>query len=88
MTRYYLLLFLFSGIANFVCTLMILRELAHAGITLNHFDLRWQVIKHLKTYRQVTRKKLGRVGFAHHGYVLTLGFLIFFGILSLDSWLK
>jgi len=86
--RTYLLLFLLSGIANFGFTFQILRELARAGIRLNPFDLRWQVIKHLKTYRQVSRQRLGHIGWAHHGYVATLGFLIIFGILSLDALLK
>lgn len=88
MTRLYFALFLAAALANFGCTVVILRELTRADIAISYFDLRTQILKHLKTYKNLSRERLGRVGAAYYGYILTLGFLIIFGILSLGSVLS
>ncbi|BCA79275.1 hypothetical protein [Desulfuromonas sp. AOP6] len=88
MTRFYFALFLAAALANFGCTILILRELTRAEIVISYFDLRTQILKHLKTYKKLTLERLGRVGTAYYGYILTLGFLIIFGILSLSSALS
>jgi hypothetical protein len=71
--------------ANFVYTLIILRELAAEKQGLTFFDLRIYVLRHLKTYRAITRDKYGRVGSAYYGYLLTLGLMVLLAVLALGS---
>jgi len=61
-------LFLLFGLANFVCSVLILRRLAAADIKVSFFEIRWQVHKHLPTYRRLTEAATGRVGLAYFGY--------------------
>ncbi len=85
MTLTWLIVFVLSGIVNFVFSFLILRELATENIKVNYFELRWQVHKHLKTYKKITREKSGRIGAAYYGYLGTLGILVVSGLLFFAS---
>lgn len=83
MTRYFLYAFLITSGANFICSLKVLRDLAEAGIKIGYFEMRWQVHKHLKTYRQLTLDRDGRVAPPYYAYWATLVGMILFGLLTL-----
>lgn len=85
MTLFYFVLFLAFGIINLVFTLMILRELSAAQRGMSFFDLRWYVLKNLNRYREITREKYGRVGFAYYGYLATFGGMMLSAALLIDS---
>ncbi len=85
MTLFYFILFLAAGIANFAFTILILRELATGKKGLSFFDLRWYVLKNLNTYKELTRSKHGRVGFAYYGYLATFAVMLVAAALCLDS---
>ncbi len=83
MTRYFFYAFLITAGANFICSLKILRDLADAGISIGRFEMRWQVHKHLKTYRQLTLEKDGRVAPPYYAYWATLIGMALSGLLTL-----
>ncbi len=56
---YFFYAFLTAGVLNFICSILVLRGMAQAGIKIGFFEIRWQVHKHLKTYRQMTLEKTG-----------------------------
>lgn len=86
MTIFFLAAFLLSGAANLVFSLLLLRGLAAADVRVSFFEIRWQVHKHLKTYKELTRAQSGRVGFPYYGYIGTGICLLTFGLLLLLSF--
>jgi hypothetical protein len=84
-TLYFVSAFMASAILNFICSILILRGLAAAGLKVNFFEIRWQVHKHLKTYRQITRQTHGHIAWPYYGYQASLAALIGFGLLALWS---
>jgi len=52
--------FIAAGILNFVCSILILRAMARAGIKVSFFEIRWQVHKHLKQYRKISLDSTGK----------------------------
>jgi hypothetical protein len=84
-TLYFFFAFLATGILNFICSILILRGLAEAGIKVGFFEIRWQVHKHLKTYRQTSRQRTGHIAWPYYGYQASLVALIGFGLLTLMS---
>ena len=81
MTESLLVVFLICGLANFFFSVMILRTLKAGGIRFGFYEMRWQVHKHLKTYKQVSTARTGRVGLPFYGYWSSLGGLILSGAL-------
>ena len=75
--------FLAAGLFNFACSVLLLRGLVEAGIKVGFFEIRWQVHKHMNTYRQVTTKTSGKVAWPYYGYQVSLVAVIGFGVLSL-----
>jgi len=71
-----LTLFLLCALANFVSAILILRELAAAGVKVGFYEMRWQVHKHLKTYKELTRERTGQVGLPARLYLVSLVGLI------------
>ena len=71
-----------AGLVNFACSIMILRDLRAAGIKVGFYELRWQIHKHLKTYKQLCREQSGSPG-AYYGYLVSLLLLIGFVVLLL-----
>ncbi len=84
-TLYFICAFLVSATLNFICSIMILRGLAAAGLKVNFFEIRWQVHKHLKTYRQLTRQDKGHIAWPYYGYQASLAAVIGFALLALWS---
>lgn len=85
MALYFLSAFLVTGALNFICSILVLRGMTGAGIKVSFFEIRWQVHKHLKTYRQVTLEGSGKVAWPYYGYKCSLAGLIGFGILTFLS---
>ena len=81
MTMLFLLGLLASGFANFVCSILILRALNEAGTPVSFYEMRWQVHKHLKTYKQVTVAANGKIGLPFYGYWGSLVGLLMSGVL-------
>ena len=73
-----------TGLVNFACSIMILRDLNAAGVKVGFYELRWQIHKHLKTYRQLCRDQHGTSG-AYYGYLVSLLLLVGF-LLLLLGW--
>lgn len=85
MTTFLLVAFLLCGLANFFFSLMILRTLRAAGVRIGLYEIRWQVHRHLKTYRKVTGAETGRVGLSFYGYWISLAGLVFCAVLLISS---
>ncbi len=85
MTLFFLVFFLVTGFTNFVFSIIILRQLANSNVKVGFFEIRWQIHKHLKTYKQITKAQKGQVGLPYYGYVSTLAGLIIFGLLTFMS---
>jgi len=83
MGLYFFYAFLAAGLFNFVCSILLLRGLAEAGIKVSFFEIRWQVHKHMKTYRRVTTATTGKVAWPNYGYQASLAAMIGFGLLAL-----
>ena len=83
MALYFFYAFLAAGLFNFVFSILLLRGLAEAGIKVSFFEIRWQVHKHMKTYRQVTKATSGKVAWPYYGYQASLLAMIGFGLLCL-----
>jgi len=83
MTALLLTLFLLCALVNFASSILILRELNAAGIKVGFYEIRWQVHKHLKTYKRLTRERTGAVGLPARFYLYSLIGLIatFLGLL-------
>ncbi|MEJ2471230.1 MAG: hypothetical protein P8Y96_08920 [Desulfuromonadales bacterium] len=75
--------FLLAGVINFTCAILLLRRLAAAGIKVSFFEMRWQVHKHMKTYRQLTAGTTDRAAWPYYGYQASLAAMIGFGLLGL-----
>jgi len=63
-----LIVLLVISLVNFYFSIQILRRVSAAEIKLSFFEIRWQVHKHMKKYRELTRLDAGRIGFAWYGY--------------------
>jgi hypothetical protein len=85
MALYFFYAFLAAGLLNFICSVLLLRGLAEAGINVSFFEIRWQVHKHMKTYRKVTTETTGKVAWPYYGYQASLLAMIGFGLLALYS---
>lgn len=76
-------LFLGAGICNFISSILILRGMAEAGTKVNFFEIRWQVHKHLKDYRELTLERTGPAAWPYYAYKASLAATIGFAILTL-----
>jgi len=85
LTIFLLVAFLLFGFANFVFSLMILRTLRAAGVRVGLFEIRWQVHRHLKTYRKITAAETGHVGLPFYGYWGSLAGLVVCAVLLVSS---
>lgn len=83
MALYFFYAFLTAGVLNFICSILVLRGMTEAGIKVSFFEIRWQVHKHLKGYRQATLDKTGKVAWPYYGYQVSLAGLIGFAALTL-----
>ncbi|MDO3379982.1 hypothetical protein [Geoalkalibacter halelectricus] len=88
MTLFFLILVLGFGIINYLCSIVIMRELAREKNSTLAFDLRWYVMKNLRRYRDMTREKYGRVGPAYYGYLASSACLFLSVVLLLDSLIR
>ncbi|KIH77420.1 hypothetical protein SAMN05660860_01945 [Geoalkalibacter ferrihydriticus] len=88
MTAFFLFLVLAFGVFNFLCAIVILRELSAEKNSTLTFDLRWHVFKNLGKYRDLTKAKHGRTGPAYYGYLVSFAFLLLAVVLLLDSLVK
>ena len=77
--------FVASGILNFICSILILRSMTNAGIKVSFFEIRWQVHKHLKQYRDVCIKSTGKIAWPYYAYQASLAGMIGFATLTLVS---
>ena len=85
LTHIYLIFFVLAGIANFAVSLLILRALSEAGVKVGFFEVRWQIHRHLKTYKELSKSSTGRPGALYYGYYVTLGLLLLCIVLILAS---
>ena len=76
MSRLWFFLLLAAGLGNYLCSLLILRTMARSGAAVGRFEMRHQVHKNLRAYRQLTLKRDGRVGLPWYGYYLSLLLLL------------
>jgi hypothetical protein len=67
-----LLLLLALGLINFYFSVQILRRVSSAETKPSFFEIRWQVHRSMKRYKDVTRSDSGKIGFAWYGYWLSL----------------
>jgi hypothetical protein len=63
-------------LVNFYFSIQILRRVSAAEIKISFFEIRWQVHKHIKRYRELTRAESGYTGFAWYGYWLSLAAML------------
>jgi len=84
LTKLLLCLFLLCGLANFACSILILRGLAKLDIKVGFYELRWQVHKHLKHYKRSAREKNGLVAWPYYSYWLSLVGMILSAMLGLS----
>ncbi|HKI52099.1 MAG TPA: hypothetical protein VJ995_08500 [Geothermobacteraceae bacterium] len=75
---------LLTGLVNFACSILILRDLNAAGIKVGFYELRWQIHRHLKAYQRLCREQQGTIG-VYYGYLVSLLALIGF-VLLLLGW--
>ena len=73
------------GLINLGYSILVVRELAESGIKVGFYELRWQVHKHMKTYKKITIERDGRVGFPYYGYLGSLALLIILALLLVLS---
>ncbi len=66
------ILLLLASLVNFFFSTQILRKVSAADVKLSFFEMRWQVHKHLKLYKQLCRQESGRLGSEYYGYWLSL----------------
>jgi len=84
-TLYLFYAFLATGIFNCICSILILRELAKAGIKVSFYEMRWQVHKHLPVYRQTSLANTGKIAWPYYGYQASLVAMIGFVLLAILS---
>ena len=84
-TIYFFYTFLAAGVLNFICSILILRGMAEAGIKISFFEIRWQVHKHLKNYRKITQESTGKTAWPYYAYQVSLASMLGFGILTFLS---
>jgi hypothetical protein len=84
-TLYFFYTFIASAFLNFVCSILILRGMTQAGIKVSFFEIRWQVHKHLKQYRDISVKNSGKIAWPYYAYQASLAGMIGFAILTLLS---
>ena len=85
MAPYFFYAFLATGALNLTCSILVLRGMAAAGIKVSFFEIRWQVHKHLKSYRQVSLERDGKVAWPYYGYQASLVGMMGFGLLTFLS---
>lgn len=85
MALYFFYALLAAAAINLICSILVLRGVAAAGIKVSFFEIRWQVHKHLKTYRQITLERSGKVAWPYYGYQGSLAGMIGFGVLIFIS---
>lgn len=85
MSLYFFYSFVASGILNFICSILILRSMANAGFKVSFFEIRWQVHKHLKQYRDICIKNNGKTAWPYYAYQASLAGMIGFASLTLVS---
>lgn len=73
------------SLINFYFSLQILRRVSESNGKMSFFEIRWQVHKHMKKYRILTRSDDGHIGYAYYGYWLSLILMLvcIFGFFSL-----
>jgi hypothetical protein len=85
MTSFLVAAFLVSAVLNFICSILILRGLNEAGHKTSFFELRYQVHKHIKTYRTFCQEKTGKTPWPYYAYQGSLAAMIGFVLLILFS---
>jgi hypothetical protein len=83
--RYFFSAFLIAGLLNFICSVLVLRGRPDADSHSGFFEMRWQVHKHLKSYRKYAQTRSGRTPWSHYGYQISLAATIGFFLLTLLS---
>ena len=78
---YFFYAFLATAALNFLCSILVLRGVAAAGRKVSFFEIRLQVHKHLKTYRQISLERSGKVAWPYYGYQGSLAGMVGFGVL-------
>jgi len=81
-----LIVLLALSLVNFYFSIQILRRVSAAEVKLSFFEIRWQVHKHMKQYRELTHQDTGKIGSAWYGYWLSLIAMIATGILLYVLW--
>ena len=74
-----LILLLLLSLFNFYFSIQILRRVSAAEINISFFEIRWQVHKHIKKYRELTRAETGHAGLSWYGYWFSLLLMIICG---------
>lgn len=69
-------LLIFAGLLNFASSILILRGLSRQGVKVSFFEIRWQIHKHLKTYRERCRTANGRVDWPYTAYWISLAMML------------
>lgn len=77
---------LVASLINFYFSIQILRRVSAAEVKLSFFEIRWQVHKHMKQYKELTRQDTGKIGFAWYGYWFSLVAMIATGVLLYVLW--
>ncbi len=85
MTLTFFSAFLVFGCINFIASILVLRGLAAAGVKTSFFELRWQVHKHLKSYKRNSLAQSGSVAWPYYGYWVSLIGMLGCAILTLSS---
>lgn len=85
MTRTFFCAFMVFGSLNFISSILILRDLAKAGIKASFFELRWQVHKHLKVYKQTALAHTGQIPWPYYGYWSSFVGMLSCGLLTLST---
>ena len=85
MAKTYFFMLIGVGFINLVYSIKIVRRLAEADIKVGLYELRWQVHRHMKTYKQIMIERDGRVGFPYYGYLGSLLLLIVLALLLVLS---
>lgn len=82
MSFYFFSAFLACALVNFICSILLLRGLAEAGVEVRFIEMRWQVHKHMKAYREITSTTTGKIAWPYYGYQASLAGMIGFGLLA------
>jgi hypothetical protein len=71
------------GLINFYFSVQILRRTLSPETAPSFFEIRWQVHRNMKKYKELTRSDTGKVGFAWYGYWLSLVAIVLIVLLSI-----